>query len=76
MDTLARVRQYIHQHDLIGADTRVVAAVSGGSDSTALAHILHELGAEGAGQLVGLAHFNHQLRESAANDERCAAAIA
>ena len=76
MDTLARVRQYIHQHDLIGADTRVVAAVSGGSDSTALAHILHELDAEGAGQLVGLAHFNHQLRESAANDERCAAAVA
>jgi tRNA(Ile)-lysidine synthase len=76
MEILARVRQYIHQHDLSRPDTRVVAAVSGGSDSTALAHILHELGADGAGQLVGLAHFNHQLRESAANDERCAAAIA
>jgi len=76
MDIIARVRQYIHQHDLVRPDTRVVAAVSGGSDSTALAHILHELGAEGAGHLVGLAHFNHQLRESAANDERCAAAVA
>jgi tRNA(Ile)-lysidine synthase len=76
MSVVARVRQFIRQHDLIRPDTRVVAAVSGGSDSTALAHILHELGAEGAGQLVGLAHFNHQLRESAANDEQCAAAIA
>jgi tRNA(Ile)-lysidine synthase len=76
MNVFAAIRQYIHQHDLVRPDTRVVAAVSGGSDSTALAHILHELGAEGAGHLVGLAHFNHQLRESAANDERCAAAVA
>jgi len=76
MSVIARVRQFILQHDLIRAGTRIVAAVSGGSDSTALAHILHELGAEGSGQLVGLAHFNHQLRESAANDERCAADIA
>ena len=76
MSVIGRVRQFIRQHDLIRPDTRVVAAVSGGSDSTALAHILRELGAEGAGRLVGLAHFNHQLRESAADDERCAAAIA
>ena len=38
MDLLARVRHTIRQHDLARADTRVVAAVSGGSDSVALAH--------------------------------------
>jgi tRNA(Ile)-lysidine synthase len=76
MNVFAAIRQYIHQHDLVRPDTRVVAAVSGGSDSTALAYILRELAAAGELNLVGLAHFNHQLRESAANDERCAAAIA
>jgi len=76
MNVFAAIRQYIHQHDLVRPDTRVVAAVSGGSDSTALAYILRELAAAGELNLVGLAHFNHQLRESAANDERCAAAVA
>jgi tRNA(Ile)-lysidine synthase len=76
MNVFAAIRQYIHKHDLLRPDTRVVAAVSGGSDSTALAYILRELAAAGELELVGLAHFNHQLRESAADDERCAAAIA
>jgi tRNA(Ile)-lysidine synthase len=70
------VRRFIHQHDLMRADTRVLAAVSGGSDSVALAHLLHDLDAGGELRLVGVAHFNHQLRASAADDQRLAAGVA
>jgi tRNA(Ile)-lysidine synthase len=73
---LERVRQFVHQHDLIGPDTRVLAAVSGGSDSVALVHILRDLAAAGELRLVGLAHFNHQLRLSAGDDERFAVGVA
>jgi tRNA(Ile)-lysidine synthase len=50
--------------------------VSGGSDSVALVHLLHELADAGALRLVGVAHFNHQLRPSAGDDERFAASVA
>src|SRR5579871_3528986 len=70
MDVLARVRRFIRQHDLIGSRTRVVCALSGGSDSVALAHILADLHAAGELQFVGIAHLNHQLRPSADRDEQ------
>jgi len=73
---LDRVRQFVGQHDLIGPDTRVLAAVSGGSDSIALVHILRDLAAAGELCLVGLAHFNHQLRSAADADEQFAAGVA
>ena len=76
MNVLDRVRQFVRQHDLIGPDTRVLAAVSGGSDSVALVHILCDLAAAGELRLVGLAHFNHQLRLSAGDDERFALDVA
>ena len=76
MQLLDRVRQFIRQHGLIGRDTRVLAAVSGGSDSVALAHILRDLDAAGGLRLTGLVHFNHQLRSSAADDERFTCAVA
>ena len=73
---IARVRRFIRDHDLIRPDTRVVAAVSGGSDSVALACILHTLHTQGDLRLAGLAHFNHQLRPTADRDELHTAAIA
>ena len=73
---LDRVRQFIRRHDLAGRDTRVVVALSGGSDSVALAHIIRHLDAAGELRAVGVAHFNHQLRNSADRDERFCAELA
>ena len=73
---LQRVRQFVRQHALFGPNTRVMAALSGGSDSVALCALLHELDAAGEGRLAGVAHFNHQLRPDAARDEEFSAAVA
>jgi len=64
------VRRFIRRHDLIRPSDRVIAAVSGGSDSVALALALHELDAAGELHLAAIAHFNHQLRPSADADEQ------
>ena len=68
---LQRVRRFVRDHDLMRPDTRVVCAVSGGSDSVALAAILDELQRAGEVCFVGLAHLNHQLRPAAGRDEQC-----
>jgi tRNA(Ile)-lysidine synthase len=76
MDLLSRVQLFILRHDLISADTRVLAAVSGGSDSVALLFVLRTLADAGELRLTGVAHFNHQLRPSAGDDERFTADLA
>jgi tRNA(Ile)-lysidine synthase len=67
---LHRVRRFIAQHNLLDPGSRVVAAVSGGSDSMALLQALHELDRRRELHLAGVAHLNHQLRTAADADER------
>ena len=53
----------------------MLIALSGGSDSVALTFILRELAPNGGFSIAGLAHFNHQLRPSAARDEQFCRAL-
>src|SRR5215213_3251106 len=76
MDLLHRVRRTIDRHRLADSSTRVLVALSGGSDSVALAHLLHTLDGTGELRLIALAHFNHQLRPGAANDARFCRSVA
>jgi tRNA(Ile)-lysidine synthase len=47
----------------------VLVALSGGSDSVALTHLLLDLGENGGFSVAGLAHLNHTLRSTADRDE-------
>lgn len=69
----ARVLAGIRRRQLLEPGARVVAAVSGGVDSVALAWILRELSDAGALQFVALAHLDHSLRgaESARDAAFC-----
>jgi tRNA(Ile)-lysidine synthase len=60
----ARVEEHIRRHELIQPGGEVVALVSGGPDSTALWHILRELGYH-----VDALHMNHQLRGTESEDD-------
>jgi tRNA(Ile)-lysidine synthase len=74
---LDRVRAYAAQHSLWTPETRVVAAVSGGSDSVALAFVLRELAARGELIFAGIAHLNHHVRgEDAGGDAAFCRALA
>ena len=64
MTLLQRLHQTIGEQDLIGSGDRVLVAVSGGPDSTALLHALHTLGFD-----VQAAHLNHGLRGQEADDD-------
>lgn len=58
----ARVLATVRRRHLWQPGARVVGAVSGGTDSVALVHLLRELAGGGYVDLVGLAHLNHGLR--------------
>ncbi|HUQ86023.1 MAG TPA: tRNA lysidine(34) synthetase TilS [Vicinamibacterales bacterium] len=72
-----RVRHYAARHSLWTPQTRVVAAVSGGSDSVALAFLLRDLAARDQLIFAGLAHLNHHVRgEDAGGDAMFCRALA
>jgi tRNA(Ile)-lysidine synthase len=62
LNLIDRVRRYAARHELWSADVRVVAAVSGGSDSVAQAWLLRELAASGELVFAAIAHLNHHVR--------------
>jgi tRNA(Ile)-lysidine synthase len=55
--------------DLFPEKTAVMVAVSGGSDSVALLHLLHRM-ARGRSLDLGVAHLDHALRRGSATDRR------
>jgi tRNA(Ile)-lysidine synthase len=63
---------YVARHRLIPRGARVIAAVSGGADSTCLLHLLLEA-REPLGIAVEVAHVNHRLRGR--QSDRDAAAV-
>ena len=73
---LQQVRRTIRRHDLCQSGSRLLIALSGGSDSVALTLILRELAGNGGFSLAGLAHVNHRLRPTANRDEEFCRALA
>ncbi len=61
MKLLARVRDTILRHCMVGRGDCVVVAVSGGADSVCLLDVLHHL-KEAWGLTLVAAHFDHGLR--------------
>jgi tRNA(Ile)-lysidine synthase len=64
MDLPSNFQVYIEKHSLWQVNERLLLAFSGGIDSTILAHLLLQTGAD-----FGLAHVNYRLREEADDDE-------
>ena len=65
-----QVRRTIRRHDLCPPGSRLLIALSGGSDSVALTRILQDLEGNAGFSIAALAHFNHRLRPAAARDEQ------
>lgn len=64
-----RVRQAIARDGLIPPGSRVLAAVSGGSDSVAMLLLLLDVAGECGFTVAGVAHVNHGLRGRASDQD-------
>jgi tRNA(Ile)-lysidine synthase len=64
---IERSRRFAARHELWSSATRVIAAVSGGSDSVALAFLLGDLSARGDVVLAAIAHLHHHIRGAEAD---------
>jgi tRNA(Ile)-lysidine synthase len=65
----ATVRSFARRHGLWHPRLRVLAAVSGGSDSVAMFLLLNQLAAAGELELAGLTHVNHHIRPGATDED-------
>ena len=65
---LGAIRRGVYTRPLFRPGDRIGIAVSGGADSVALLHLLLELQRQ-LGVLLSVAHFNHQLRAKASDDD-------
>lgn len=71
---LQRVRDTIHQHQMLAPGDTVVVGVSGGRDSTGLFHLLAQM-REDLRLTIHAAYFDHGLRPDAAEDAVWVAAL-
>jgi tRNA(Ile)-lysidine synthase len=65
-----QIRRTIRRHALCPPGTRLLIGLSGGSDSVALTLLLRDLAVHDGFTLASLAHFNHQVRQTATRDEQ------
>ncbi len=73
---VARIKRTITSNSLFRPDSRLLVGVSGGADSVALVHVLHELAREWRLHLR-LLHVNHSLRGAESDaDEHFVKALA
>jgi tRNA(Ile)-lysidine synthase len=69
MSTIRHVKRWIKSRELLKPGTKIIAAVSGGSDSVALLVILNEL-ADEMHLSLSAAHFDHGIRTEAARERK------
>lgn len=76
MDLLPQLRDTITRHQLLARGERLVVAVSGGADSTALADLLYRLSQGELPLCLALAYLDHGLRAQAAEEAAYVASLA